>query len=116
MSGNEERDPGGLSDLLERPALRPAPEFERRLLADYDAAMRARRGAPLAAVADAFGWPLLARPAAPMALGAAIVIAGGALGAATAPGPAADDAYVYIAAALDPPAGFSAEVASWAEQ
>jgi hypothetical protein len=74
------------------------PDLGPRLLADYDAVMRARRAGPLAA------------------LGAVMVAVGGVLGAATAPAAGDDEAYVYLAAGLDPAGGFSAEVASWAEQ
>lgn len=93
-----------------------APDFERRLLADYDAVMRGRRSGPLAALADAFGWRALARPLAPIALGALMVALGVVVGAATAPAVASDDDYGYLTAALDPADGFSAEVASWAGQ
>jgi len=92
------------------------PDLGPRLLADYDAVMRARRAGPLAALADAFGWRALARPLAPAALGAVMVAVGGVLGAATAPAAGDDEAYIYLAAGLDPAGGFSAEVASWAEQ
>ncbi|MFN3961252.1 MAG: hypothetical protein ACK4NP_15270, partial [Parvularculaceae bacterium] len=68
------------------------------------------------ALADAFGWRALARPLAPAALGAVMVAVGGVLGAATAPAAGDLEAYVYLAAGLDPAGGFSAEVASWAEQ
>lgn len=101
----------------ERDAPIDDPEFQRRLLADFDGVMRSRRTSPLAALADAFGWRALARPLAPAALAAAIVMLGVVVGALSAPVGAADEqAYVFLTAGLDPAADFSAEVASWAEQ
>lgn len=118
MMNHDEKERAEWTALLGAAApAAPAPDFERRLLADYDAVMRGRRSAPLAALADAFGWRALARPLAPIALGALMVALGGVVGAATAPAVASDDeAYGYLTAALDPADGFSAEVASWAEQ
>lgn len=107
-----------LDGVLGRDAPIDDPDFQRRLLADFDGVMAARRASPLAALAEAFGWRALARPLAPAALGAAMVMLGGVIGALTAPvGVAADEeAYVYLTAGLDPAGDFSAEVASWAEQ
>ncbi len=104
--------------MLGRDAAGADPEFQRRLLADYDGAMRSRRTRPLAALADAFGWRALARPFAPAMLGAAMVVLGGAVGALTAPAAVAgeEEAYAYLTAGLETAGDFSAEVAAWAEQ
>ncbi len=99
-----------------------APELKSRLLADYDAFMRARRASPLHALADAFGWPALARPWAPASIGATMVALGALLGATTATttlaGAAAseDEAYVYLSAALDRSFDLTKEYATWDEQ
>ena len=116
--GNDSEDWTALDAALGRDAPIDDAAFQRRLLADYDGVMRSRRARPLAALADAFGWRALARPIAPAALGAAMVLLGGVAGALTAPAAVAgdDEAYVYLAAALSPAADFSAEVAAWAEQ
>ncbi|MDZ7629740.1 MAG: hypothetical protein U5J99_15160 [Parvularculaceae bacterium] len=94
--------------------------LQRRLLEDYDAAMRAKRAGPLNALADAFGWRALARPFAPAALGAAMVALGAVFGATTSgsfgAGARDDEAYAYLSAALDPSYGFSEEVSAWAGQ
>lgn len=105
-----------LDDLL-APA-RDYPEtaaLQRRLLEDYDAAMRARRAGPLNTLADAFGWRALARPFAPAALGAAMIALGAGLGATTATA-RDDEAYAYMSAALDPSYGLGEEVSAWAGQ
>jgi hypothetical protein len=120
MADHNEVDRKEWAALLNAGTEAPAvtPEFQQRLIADFDALMRARRAGPLTAFADAFGWPALARPFAPAALGAAMVALGGFTGAVTASGGAgsADDAYSYLAAGLDPAGDFGAEVAAWAEQ
>lgn len=103
---------------IETKAISPATEFKSRLLADYDAVMRAKRANPLRALADAFGWRALERPWAPASLGAAMVALGAYVGAATSTGAATADAeaYAYLSAALGPSFGLTEEVASWAEQ
>lgn len=118
QGGKDGEDWTGLAAALGRDAPIDDAAFQRRLLADYDGEMRARRAGPLAALADAFGWRALARPFAPAALGAAMVMLGGAAGALTAPAAVAgdDEAYVYLTAALDSAGDFSTEVAAWAEQ
>lgn len=109
------RDWAALDAALGRDAPLVDPDFERRLLADYDTIMRSRRANPLAALADAFGWRALARPYAPAALAAAMVMMGGLVGAVTTPA-ADDDVFIYLTAGLDLSADFSAEVAAWADQ
>lgn len=94
----------------------PATDFISRLLADYDAVMRARRANPFNAIADAFGWRALARPLAPAGIGAAIIALGAFAGAATARGAGEDEAITYLSAALDPSFGLTEEALSWAEQ
>lgn len=97
----------------------PATEFKGRLLADYDAVMRAKRNNPFHAIAEAFGWRALARPWAPAGLAAAFVALGAFTGAVTAGGAAAardDEAYTYLSAALEPSFTLTEEALSWAEQ
>jgi hypothetical protein len=93
----------------------PSPEFRSRLLADYDAVMRARRANPFETIADAFGWRALARPWAPAGIGAAMVMLGAVFGATTSSA-RDDEAYAYLSAALDPSYGLSEEVTAWAGQ
>lgn len=98
----------------------PATEFKSRLLADYDAVMRAKRNNLLNVVADAFGWRALARPFAPAGLAAGFVALGAVAGAVTAAPAGAstpdDEAYTYLLAALDLSFGLTEEALSWAEQ
>jgi hypothetical protein len=103
---------------IETKMMSPATEFKSRLLADYDAVMRARRDNPFNAVAEAFGWRALARPWAPAGIGAAMVMLGAVAGAATATARAAgeEEAVTYLYAALDPTYGLTEEALSWAEQ
>lgn len=105
---------------VETKMLSPSWEFKSRLLDDYDAVMRARRANPFAAVADAFGWRALARPLAPAGIGAAMVMLGAVLGAATSgavgSGARDDEAYAFMSAALDPSDGIDEEVSAWAGQ
>lgn len=103
---------------FETKMMSPATEFKSRLLADYDAVMRARRANPFNAIADAFGWRALARPWAPAGIGAAMIALGAFAGAATATARTAgeDEAYTYLSAALDPSYGLTEEALSWAEQ
>ncbi len=103
---------------IETKAITMAPEFKSRLLIDYDTVMRAKRANPLGALADAFGWHALARPWAAASLGAAMVMLGAFVGAATASGASAreEEAYAYLSAALDPAFDLTEEVATWADQ
>lgn len=118
QDGKDSEDWTAIDAALRRDAPIDDAAFQRRLLADYDGVMRSRRAAPLVALADAFGWRALARPLAPAALGAAMVMTGVVAGALTAPTAVAgeDEAYGYLTAALDPAGDFNAEVAAWAEQ
>lgn len=105
---------------VETKMISPSWEFKSRLLADYDAVMRARRANPLEAIADAFGWRALARPWAPAGVGAAIAALGAVFGAATSgafgPGARDDEAYAYLSTAFEPSYGLSEEVSAWAGQ
>jgi len=103
---------------VETKAIAMAPEFKSRLLADYDKVMRAKRASPLAALADAFGWRVLARPWAAAGLGAIMVIFGASVGATTSGLASAREAeaYAYLSAALDPSFDLTEEVATWADQ
>ncbi|MFN0022305.1 MAG: hypothetical protein ACKVS5_00235 [Parvularculaceae bacterium] len=100
---------------VETKMLHHAPDLKSRLLADYDAFMRARRNEPLHALAEAFGWPALSRPWAPASLGATMVALGALLGATTSTGAAAseDEAYVYLSAALDRSFDLTKEYQIW---
>lgn len=100
---------------VETKMISPSWEFKSRLLADYDAVMRARRVNPFEAIAEAFGWRALAGPFAPAGIGAAMVLLGAVFGASGAPA-RDDEAYAYLTAALDPAAGLAEEVAAWAGQ
>ena len=105
---------------IETKMMAPASEFKSRLLADYDAVMRAKRASPFNAIADAFGWRALARPWAPAGMAAAMVALGAFTGAATSSAGLSvareDEALTYLSAALDPSFGLAEEALSWAEQ
>jgi hypothetical protein len=80
------------------PALAPREEFNRRVLAGFDAL--ARRPRMLVAFAEAFGWRMLARPLAPVGIAAGVVAAGFTAGVVSTTAIAEADAYYYVSEAV----------------